>query len=459
MFGEVAGHFGCRHTLNGEFRLSKTRSLRLVLGLVLAAFGLLSTETAHAAEETITVRVQNTAETEGAKKEPIEGVTVEALDGTDKVVATAETNDKGIAKLTVPTDGVFKVRLDPDTLPDGLSLPAGDSGERSITVTSGLGGNAAFNLGKASPKAKSKIAQLPQTLINGIRFGLVIAIMSVGLSLIYGTTGLSNFAHAETVTLGAVVAWTVDNKFRLIGGTGGFGALLQLSFAAIFGVLAALAFSGALEVGVWRPMRKRRIGLTSMMIVSIGIAIFVRFLIQFRFGAQPKSYPQFSSQRNLPIIGATARDTLGAVLSLILLGGVAYMLMRTRTGKAIRAVSDNPELSSSTGINTERIILFVWLLGGGLAGLSGVLFGLDEQVQWNMGSRLLLLMFAAITLGGLGRPFGALVGSLVVGLFVQLWAWLFGGFTDLKNVGALAALILILLVRPQGILGSKERIG
>jgi branched-chain amino acid transport system permease protein len=196
-----------------------------------------------------------------------------------------------------------------------------------------------------------------------------------------------------------------------------------------------------------------------MMIVSIGIAIFVRFFIQFRYGAQPKSYREFSSQRNLSWLPVTPRDLFGAFVSLIMLGGVAYMLMRTRTGKAIRAVSDNPELSSSSGINTDRIILFVWVLGGGLAGLSGVLFGLDEQVQWNMGSRLLLLMFAAITLGGLGRPFGALVGSLVVGMMVQLWAWLFSDYTDLKNVGALLALILILLVRPQGILGKKERVG
>jgi len=195
--------------------------------------------------------------------------------------------------------------------------------------------------------------------------------------------------------------------------------------------------------------------------VSIGTAIFLRYLIQFRFGAQPKSYPQFSSQRNIDIgpIGVTPRDLAASIISVICLLGVAYMLMRTRRGKAIRAVSDNPDLSSTSGINTDGVILFVWLLGGALAGLSGVLFGLDEQVQWNMGSRLLLLMFAAITLGGLGRPFGALVGSLVVGLFVQLWAWWFGDFTDLKYIGALGALILILLIRPQGILGKKERIG
>ena len=94
-----------------------------------------------------------------------------------------------------------------------------------------------------------------------------------------------------------------------------------------------------------------------------------------------------------------------------------------------------------------------------LAGLGGVIFGLDEQVSWNMGTMILLLMFASITLGGLGRPFGALVGSLAVGMFVQLWAWAFSDYTDLKTMGALLAMILVLLFRPQGILGKKERVG
>jgi neutral amino acid transport system permease protein len=440
----------------------RTRHLVAVLSMfVVLAGGLWSP--ASAAEEAgvvIKVRVQNSPE-DGSKKQPVEGVGVTVSDAAGLELDSGVTDDKGVVDLTVPTGGSFTVRLDPDSLPEGLGLPEGDAGERVVSVTEGLGGNANFNLGSAGPEAKSKLDLLPQTIANGIRFGLVIAIMSVGLSLIYATTGLSNFAHAETVTMGAVVTWTIDDKIRIFHTTTGFQAFLQLGFATLFGIAATMLFSGLLETRVWRPMRRRNIGLTSMMIVSIGIAIFLRFFVQFRFGAQPKSYREFSSQTNIDIgpIGVTQRDLFAAVVSLILLAGVAYMLMRTRTGKAIRAVSDNPELSSSTGINTDRVILFVWVLGGGLAGLSGVLFGLDEQVQWNMGSRLLLLMFAAITLGGLGRPFGALVGSLVVGLFVQLWAWWFSEFTDLKNVGALLALIIILLVRPQGILGKKERIG
>jgi branched-chain amino acid transport system permease protein len=138
---------------------------------------------------------------------------------------------------------------------------------------------------------------------------------------------------------------------------------------------------------------------------------------------------------------------------------VALFLQKSRRGKAIRAVSDNPDLASATGINTERVIMLVWVAGGALAGLGGIMLGLDQQVTWNMGFTSLLLMFAAITVGGLGNPYGALVGSLVVGLAVELWPWVFPSAVELKNAGALIILILVLLVRPQGLLGRKERVG
>ena len=137
--------------------------------------------------------------------------------------------------------------------------------------------------------------------------------------------------------------------------------------------------------------------------------------------------------------------------------GVGLLLQRTKIGKAMRAVADNKDLAASSGIDVDRVILFVWAAGGGLAAFGGVLFGVTEQVSFQMGFRLLLLMFAGVTLGGLGTAYGALVGSLIVGVFIQvstLWVP-----TELKNVGALVILILILLFRPQGILGQAERVG
>ena len=135
------------------------------------------------------------------------------------------------------------------------------------------------------------------------------------------------------------------------------------------------------------------------------------------------------------------------------------MLQRTRIGKATRAVSDNPALAASSGINVDRVIRVVWIVGGALAALGGVLLGLSDQgVSCQMGFQLLLLIFAGVTLGGLGTAFGALVGSLVVGLFVQVSTLCDPRRAEVRRRRC-CILIVILLVRPQGILGRAQRIG
>jgi branched-chain amino acid transport system permease protein len=151
------------------------------------------------------------------------------------------------------------------------------------------------------------------------------------------------------------------------------------------------------------------------------------------------------------------RDLTTAIISLIVLVAVAMFLQRSRTGKAIRAVSDNAALASSTGIDTQRIIRIVWIAGGALAALGGLFRGLDEQVGFEMGSGLIFLMFAGITLGGLGSAYGALVGGFFVGLFVELASLVVPA--ELKNAPALLILVVVLIVRPQGILGRKQRVG
>ena len=135
----------------------------------------------------------------------------------------------------------------------------------------------------------------------------------------------------------------------------------------------------------------------------------------------------------------------------------ALGLRFTRLGKATRAVSDNPDLASATGIDSEKVIRLVWILGGCLAAAGGIFRGLDEQVGFEMGSRLVFLMFAAITLGGLGSAFGALVGGVMVGIFVEMASLVVP--SELKNAPALLILIIVLVVRPQGILGRKQRVG
>ena len=174
------------------------------------------------------------------------------------------------------------------------------------------------------------------------------------------------------------------------------------------------------------------------------------------------TYSQYTLQRDPISIGPVdlpPRTLIIIGLSAALIVGVALFLLKTRFGKAIRAVSDNPDLASSSGIDTDRVIMIVWVLGAALAGLGGVFYGLEFGIKWDMGFTLLLLMFAAVTLGGLGNPFGALLGSLIIGVFVELWTWIVPNANDLKTVGALVVLIVVLLIKPQGLLGTKERIG
>jgi branched-chain amino acid transport system permease protein len=169
-------------------------------------------------------------------------------------------------------------------------------------------------------------------------------------------------------------------------------------------------------------------------------------------------YLDYAAQRANSFWGLelTSRDATAMVASVIILVGVGIGLTKTRTGRAMRAVSDNKDLAESSGINVERVISQVWILGGALAALSGTFFGFDT-VKWDIGARILLLVFAAVTLGGLGTSFGALVGAIIVGIAIN-WSTLVID-TELKNMTALIVLILALLIRPQGILGKKQRIG
>lgn len=402
------------------------------------------------AAEKVVGKVQNERlENDQTVREPVAGVKVLVTKPGGEAVGDATTDAEGSYTINLPGPGDYVLSVEGATVPKGVVVKA-EEAVRNVTVRpeQTLVGN--FFLGEDTRKTKSRLSILPQTLIDGVVFGLIIAVCSIGLSLIYGTTGLSNFAHGEIVTFGALVTWYLNQE-----------AGLYLLFAAPFGILAGMVFGGLFEVGLWRPLRHRKTGLTSMMIVSIGLAIFFRYLWNYIYGGRAKPYADFQQQEQIDLgpFDLTPRSIWTIFICIAVLLGVALFLLRTRLGKAMRAVSDNPDLASATGINTDRVLLVVWLLGGALAGLGGVLLGLDQQVKWDSGAGLLLLMFAAITLGGLGNAFAALVGSLVIGVAVELWTWVLPSFVDIKRVGALSLLIVLLLVRPQGLLGTRERIG
>ena len=399
------------------------------------------------------------------KKVPLPGVKVAVNDAAGVVVVEGETDAKGVALLCVPEKDDYTVVLDTASLPEGKALEAGaevltvmkDNFKTNIKTV-------AYFTGAAQRVTEGYWDRLFDALVNGIRLGVVIAICSVGLSLIFGTTGLTNFAHGELVTFGAVITYLFAETFGW-----------PFIPSALLGVLLGGALGLALDWGIWARLRRRGVGLISQMVVSVGLSIVGVNLFLMRFGNSTKRYTSWNSQTasSFGPIDITKRDLVAGIVAVVALLSVALMLQKTRLGKATRAVSDNPDLASSTGIDSQRIIRIVWFLGGSLAALGGIVRGLDEGVKGDMGANLLFLMFAGITLGGLGSAYGALVGGFVIGVFVEVstmgipvlpdlpWLqWISNGVpTELKTVPALAILILILLFRPQGILGRKERVG
>ena len=271
---------------------------------------------------------------------------------------------------------------------------------------------------------------------------------AIGLSLIFGTTGLTNFAHGELVTLGALIAWMFNVRFGL-----------NLILAGALSVVICFGVGLVLEAGFFGPLRRRGFSLISLMVITIGLSILVRYIYLYIFGGRTRAYSEYAVQQGRKIgpITITPAALVSVALSITVLASVGLLLQRTKIGKAMRAVADNRDLAASSGIDVQRVILLVWGFGAGLAGLGGVLLGLAEQAGWEMGTKLLLLMFAGVTLGGLGTAYGALVGSLLVGIFLQMSTMVIP--PELKTVGALALLILALIFRPQGLLGQRERIG
>jgi branched-chain amino acid transport system permease protein len=258
-------------------------------------------------------------------------------------------------------------------------------------------------------------------------------------------TRLTNFAHAELVTLGAVIAYVFHTTDP--------GPDWPLIIAAIPAVLIVAGFGGVQDRYLWRPLRRRRIPVISLMVVSIGLSFALRSLIQLTFGGLPVAYEDYAGQAAIPILGipVVPKHVVTIVVSLVVLLLVTQFLKRTRAGTAVRAVSDDKDLAESSGIDVDRVILLTWILAAGLAALGGIFLGLNESVSYDMGFSILLLLFAAVVLGGLGSAYGVIAGGFVVGIVVEmstLWVP-----AELKFATGLVILIVVLLFRPQGIFG------
>lgn len=287
-------------------------------------------------------------------------------------------------------------------------------------------------------------------LVPGLVLGCVYALGAIGISLTFGILRFSNFAHGDTMT---------------------FGIYVTLSFVWLTGahpllvMPLAMAITSAMMLGLdrafFKPFRKAPPIMT--VIASFGLMLMIRSMVQFFWGPQVQAMqkgiqmpvdwldPLRLPPKHIYII-------LGTILLMV---AVHLLLTRTKIGKAMRATSDNPDLAALTGINTERVVQATWVLGASLAVAAGVFLSLDAPVETNLGFKMLLPMFAAAILGGIGKPYGAVVGGLVIGVAEELSTYPWIGDEPLISPGykagvAFAIMVLMLIWRPQGLFRGRQ---
>lgn len=286
-------------------------------------------------------------------------------------------------------------------------------------------------------------------LIPGLVLGSIYALGAIGVSMLFGILRFAHFAHGDVATLGAFLALVVVQTL-------GLTALQSLPLAMLGAAIAAIVIDRLF----YKPFRNA----PSIMLVmaSFGVALMLRSLIQLGWGTSQVSYARgiqrplvfFDwlriAERHIHIIVATA----------LIVVALHLFLSRTKLGKAMRAMADEPALARASGIDTENVIRWTWAIGAALAAAAGVFVGVDVHVQANIGWDLMLPVFAAAILGGIGRPYGAIAGGLVIGLMEELSAAPWFGDTPLLSPGykagvAFAVMVLMLLVRPTGLFRGK----
>ena len=386
-----------------------------------------------------------------ADKKPIADVTI-TLSG--KATAETKTAADGKWAFSVADDGDYTVTIDASVakehgLKASTSGTSGSSG--SANGTKGATGTSGSTAATQSPVKKdgSNVGKrIWQQLYSGIIFGLMLGLMSVGMNLVYGTTGLQSFSHGEQVTLGGLMAYVGTQMLHM-------PLIASAIFAIVIGALTGFIQN---EI-VWGPLRRRHVGTMQQMIVTIGLSMALQYTFQFFFGGDIKGIVKsVPDSFQLGPITTDMPTLVSALIAICVIVGVTLFLYKTRLGRATRAVSDNAALAAASGINVDQVVRVVWILSCAMAALSGVLLGVYlNGISWNTGATLILLMFAAVTLGGLGTANGALIGSLVIGIVADMSSLVIPN--DMRYASALAILIIVLLVRPQGIFGKQQRVG
>ncbi|NJK34913.1 MAG: branched-chain amino acid ABC transporter permease [Oscillatoriales cyanobacterium SM2_2_1] len=300
------------------------------------------------------------------------------------------------------------------------------------------------------------VVALLQAGVDGLAFGSVIALGAIGLTLSYGILRLANFAHGDLLTVGA---------YLTLAANGGLNWPLPL--AAAMGVLGTMAVTLICDALLWAPLRSRRATPTTLMIASIGLALVLRNGLILIWGVSPQRFDLSVSPAIAlgDLVLITSSRLWAMAIALVAVAAVYLLLQKTKIGRAMRAVADSPELSRISGIPVAMVTIITWLVTGALAALSGELLGLITTIRPNMGWLLILPIFAATILGGIGNPYGAIAGALIVGVAQEVSTVCPASLgslaqyclsTDYKLGVGLLIMILVLLFRPRGLFRGTQ---
>ena len=285
-----------------------------------------------------------------------------------------------------------------------------------------------------------------QTSLNGLSLGAIYALGAVGLTLVYGILKLTNFAHGDYLTFGAYMAYLVNVTW---------GAPLVV--AVFWAMLATAVMALFFERTLWGPMRKRRAGFLQLILMSIGLAFLLRAIIQWFWGTEIRQL-DVDNTSTVEFLGLRIGETelIVVVVGVVVLSAVGLMLRYSLLGKRMRALSDDLDLAETAGINTKRVILYTWIFSGALAGLAGVMAAATTNLRPELGFELLLPIFAAVILGGIGDAFGALAAGMVLGVMTE-WSTMIIDARWKVAVG-FVVLVVVLIIRPQGIFGKAKTV-
>jgi neutral amino acid transport system permease protein len=292
------------------------------------------------------------------------------------------------------------------------------------------------------------IHQVAQLALNGLIEGAILALAGLGASLVFGIQRIANFAHGEYLTFAAYAGFMLNVGLRQ-----------NLAVATAGAMVATALLAAGIHLAVLRPLRGR--GLVAMALITVGLALMLRDLLFMVAGTQIREYEiDQTTVLNLGLVRIAPGQLVAIVITLVAVPAVAVLLARTALGKSMRAVADDRDLAAISGVDVDRIGIYVWILAGALAGLGGVMLAaVQGTFDPNLGFQALLLIFTTVVLGGIGNAYGALTAGVVLGLVMELstWnGWPGGLDARFKPLLAFAILILLLLVRPQGLFGRAR---